>query len=357
MMAGGSWNNNGATPANHNCLSKWELGWLEPIELKGDTSIIDFPNAIENDTAFVIYSQVDDEFFMLENRQKIGFDTYVPGHGMLIYHYDGNNWPSIQNTTPSHQCMDIEEADNIQSNYTYSGDPFPGTSNITEFSDATIPNMLTWNDMPSGKKLNNITEDNGNGTISFNVITGDIANPTGVITSTESGSTTVHPIPVSITFNEPVFGFEISDLNITNGVAENFVSVSDSLYTVDVEPIKTGQVLVNISENVAEDAAGNGNNATTMWSVNFDYPAGINDMKELGFNIYPNPSNGLINVEISNDFNVGSVKIIDLTGRVVYNEQLTQNMNRIDISKHSSGMYILNIQIDNKIYNSQIIVK
>jgi len=357
MMAGGSWNNGGATPANHNCLSKWELGWLEPIELKDDTSIVDFPNAIENDTAFIIYSQVDDEFFMLENRQKIGFDSNVPGHGMLIYHYDGNNWPSIQNKQPSHQCMDIEEADNIQSAYNYSGDPFPGTDNITEFSDATSPSMLAWNNMPTGMKIKDIQENTTENTISFNVITGDVKNPSALVTSEYAGATTVHPIPVTITFDEPVFGFEINDLNITNGVAENFISVSDSLYTVDVEPNMAGQVLVNISANVAEDAAENGNNATTMWGINFSYPTGIKDITELGFNIYPNPSNGLINVEISKEFNAGSIKIIDMTGRVVYIEQLTQNKNSIDISKHSSGMYILNIQIDNKIYNSQIIVK
>jgi M6 family metalloprotease-like protein len=357
LMAGGSWNNGGATPANHNCLSKWELGWLEPIEITKDTSIVEFPNSVENDTAFIIYSQIEGELFMFENRQKIGQDLYVPGHGMLIYHYDDNNWASMQNKIPTHQCMDIEEADDIQSSYTYSGDPFPGTSNNMEFSDLTTPSMLAWNSMPTGMKIKDIQENTTNKTISFNVITGDVKSPIVNVTSEYSGATSVHPIPVTIIFDEPVFGFEVEDLNITNGVAENFISVSDSLYTADIEPIIAGQVLVSIAEKIAEDAAGNGNLASSMWGINFSYPTGIKDIAELGFNVYPNPSNGLINLDISKDFNTGSVKVLDITGRVIYKEQLTQNRNYIDISKHSSGMYILNVQLDNEIYNSQIIVK
>ena len=35
---------------------------------------------------YQINTTTTNEYFLIENRQKQGFDTYIPGNGMIIYH-------------------------------------------------------------------------------------------------------------------------------------------------------------------------------------------------------------------------------------------------------------------------------
>ncbi len=81
------------------------------------------------------------EYFILENRQQVGWDYYLPGHGMLIYHVNQNvaGWNSnCANCNPNFPGVDLEEANS--SPYNRAGNPFPGTSNKTSFTDNTTPN-------------------------------------------------------------------------------------------------------------------------------------------------------------------------------------------------------------------------
>ena len=102
-------------------------------------------------------------------------------------------------------------------------------------------------------------------TISDSIIL-DTTDPTVTISSTESIITNADPIPITITFNESVTGFELSDLTVGNGTADNF-SGSGTTYTVDITPTMDGAVTVDIALNVAIDTAGNGNEAATQFSI------------------------------------------------------------------------------------------
>ena len=361
MMAGGSWNANGAVPANHNVLSKWDLGWLEPVVLDSDVSIEDMPNIYENDDAYVIYSQVEDEFFILENRQQIGFDTYVPGHGLLIYHVDKNHsgWSSNSiNNDPTHQAMDIEEADNLKTYSSYGGDPFPGTSNKTEFTDLTTPSISAWNGSLTGVGLLNISENTSLKTVSFNVTTGDVKKPEVEITCDEVGTTTVHPLLLTVTFDEPVFGFELSDITVFGCTKDNFTSVSEDVYTFTIEPTGAGNIYAQIPPNVAEDEAGNTNNYSSQWAIYFQYPAGIENLSEDMINVYPNPADEKIFINISDsDYEKFMVKLIDIAGKEIMYKELDTDNAYLDISKQKSGLYILIIQLENNVFSKQIIIK
>ena len=66
---------------------------------------------------------------------------------------------------------------------------------------------------------------------------------------------------VTITFSEPVTGFELEDIQVTNGTASNFTKVSPQEYTATITPEEPGEVKVEVGEDFAEDAAGNGNQA------------------------------------------------------------------------------------------------
>ena len=75
---------------------------------------------------------------------------------------------------------------------------------------------------------------------------------------------------VMITFSEPVTGFELEDIQVTNGTASNFTKVSPQEYTVTITPEETGEVKVEVGEDFAEDATGNGNQAAEPFVIEAD---------------------------------------------------------------------------------------
>ena len=80
------------------------------------------------------------------------------------------------------------------------------------------------------------------------------------------------PIPLTATFSEPVFGFAVGDITVTNGLAGNFVgSDGDSIYTFDVTPNAIGVVAVDIAADVALDADSKGNIAAIQLSLDIPY--------------------------------------------------------------------------------------
>ena len=72
---------------------------------------------------------------------------------------------------------------------------------------------------------------------------------------------------VTITFSEPVTGFELEDIRVTNGTASNFIEISPQEYTATITPEGIGEVRVEVPEEVAEDGAGNGNQAAEAFEV------------------------------------------------------------------------------------------
>ena len=55
-----------------------------------------------------------DEYFMLENRQRTGWDAYLPGHGMLVFRVDESNqyawWRNTVNADASHNYYELVRA-------------------------------------------------------------------------------------------------------------------------------------------------------------------------------------------------------------------------------------------------------
>lgn len=162
IMDYGNYNNDGRTPPYYTIYERYSLGWITPKEL-GDPEDITLRNISEN-VGYIIQTENEDEYFLFENRQQEGWDKYIPGHGMLIWHidYDERLWElNKMNMEPAHQRVDIIEADNKLTNKTRDGDPFPGTSNNTSFTDDTKPGMISWGRVRQEKPITDIREENG----------------------------------------------------------------------------------------------------------------------------------------------------------------------------------------------------
>ena len=68
-------------------------------------------------------------------------------------------------------------------------------------------------------------------------------------------------MPMAFRFSEPVTGFELGDITVSNGSAKDF-SGSGAEYWAYISPDSTGRVTIDVAVDAATDAAGNGNKAT-----------------------------------------------------------------------------------------------
>jgi len=108
------------------------------------------------------------------------------------------------------------------------------------------------------------TDDDANATV-------DNITPTVVISSTAGatgGSTGTSPIPFTVTFSEAVTGFVAGDITPGNATISGF-SGSGTTYTFNATPTANGAVTINISANIAQDDAGNGNTAASQFSITY----------------------------------------------------------------------------------------
>ncbi len=146
IMDEGAYLNYGRTPPTYSAYDRFFLDWLTPVELKIPQNVT-LPSITSSNKAYLITrygnhnlngaNPSPNEFFMLENRQRTGWDTFLPNSGMLVTHifYDVSTWNanSVNNVDAS-MGFDIVEADGVASTSSRIGDPFPGSSNVTSYS-------------------------------------------------------------------------------------------------------------------------------------------------------------------------------------------------------------------------------
>lgn len=150
-MATGSYNNNGHTPPLFSAFERAELGWLTYTELTAATDTVSLLGNL-GDTNRALRVSVpgnDNEYYVLENRQQQGWDEFLPGHGMLVWHIDMDEQAWLENTVNAdteHQRVDIVAADGKRTSTTRGGDPFPGTAGVeslalTSWAGGALPGL------------------------------------------------------------------------------------------------------------------------------------------------------------------------------------------------------------------------
>jgi len=184
LMASGSWQGwGGDTPAHMSSWCKSEMGWLEPVVLSSDEISLNIPQVETNPYAVKIWE--DDYFwsryFLVENRQPVGFDSDLEGPGLVIYHIDENRrYGSYRfssgpaNDDETHKLVDVEEADGLDDmdnevNRGDAGDPFPGTSNNFTFNDNSYPSASRYDNTETGIAVFNISSSDSLMTADVNI--------------------------------------------------------------------------------------------------------------------------------------------------------------------------------------------
>jgi M6 family metalloprotease-like protein len=173
IMASGSWNNNGDTPPYHSAWCRDKIGWVPAVELD-DPADITLPNPASQGKTYKITTTTPNEYFLLENRQKINWDAYIPASGLLIYHVDENagthnslGWSAI-NVDPSHRGLYVKQADGGAGSASSirTTDPYPQSAN-DYFTDTSVPNAKSWAGNNTNKPVTDIIHNTNARTISF----------------------------------------------------------------------------------------------------------------------------------------------------------------------------------------------
>ncbi|MBR6981613.1 MAG: M6 family metalloprotease domain-containing protein [Prevotella sp.] len=196
LMDSGNYLSNGYTPCALNAWEREAMEWME-IPLLDTSGEMEVKPLDEGGTAYRIVNPSNSrEYFLLENIQNIGLNSYQKGHGLLVTHveYDpssfsirsGNNVNNIK----GHPRMTVVPADGLlfaQYNVgttiggkviknadfyaELAGDPFPGTKGVTELNDTM--EIVNYNFYTNGDKTNkalaNIIESN-DGVVTFTYI-------------------------------------------------------------------------------------------------------------------------------------------------------------------------------------------
>ncbi len=144
IMCSGNYNNGGCTPPTYSAYERFYLGYLTP-ELLSDPRPATLEPLETSNKAYLISptnqhnlsgtSPNPQQFFILENRQELGWDRIgLPGTGLLVTRVDYNSaaWNSNSvNDVDDHHRVTIMEAYN--NGYADGGDTYPGTHNVKQF--------------------------------------------------------------------------------------------------------------------------------------------------------------------------------------------------------------------------------
>lgn len=186
LYAHGSYNNNSRTPAGLWAFERNQMGWLEEgeglIRLEGNMDVELQPMTEGGSAAFIdCQPGLEDgkEWIMMENRQQQGWDKYIPGHGLLIYHYDytveaQSKYWSVNgpNNYAKHPCLYIKAADGADSDTNREADTWPGLTGADTFTDDTHPSARNWHGDATHTPLKNIRESE-DGRVAFQVGEGE----------------------------------------------------------------------------------------------------------------------------------------------------------------------------------------
>lgn len=129
LMSSGCYNDDGYQPAGYTGYERWVAGWKRPIELDRGTQVVENMKGLQDGgETYIMYNDGHrQEYFMLENRTRSGWDASLPGNGLLVVHVDyneaawANNGPNDQR---NHQRMTWVPADGDYNQKTFQGSKY-----------------------------------------------------------------------------------------------------------------------------------------------------------------------------------------------------------------------------------------
>ena len=95
LMAAGSWGGGGDMPVHPSAWCKANQGWVTVDNGAAKRPCRRSQDVKTSQTVYRLWKDgaTGNEYFLVENRQQIGFDASLPGGGLLVWHVDEANRP------------------------------------------------------------------------------------------------------------------------------------------------------------------------------------------------------------------------------------------------------------------------
>jgi immune inhibitor A len=163
LMAGGSYNGDGARPAHPAPLHKLQHGWISASTVTGSGKITISPYTGKTGKVVKLVSPkfAKKQYLLLESRKKVGFDFDLPGEGLLVWKVDETK----EQEAPTEPGLTLVQADGRADldnpsdwNQGDAADPFPGSENHTQLTDTGV-SSTSFPGKKSGITLSNIEFD------------------------------------------------------------------------------------------------------------------------------------------------------------------------------------------------------
>ena len=258
LMDGGNVNNNCNTPPYFNAIERELIGLSAPVIIDRNGTYTLEPIHKEG-RYYRLDTDVENEYYLFECRSNEGWDEYIGGSGMLVYHIDrtlSRAWEyNTVNVKPSHQHADLVEADNRSNRLTdnnywtlmsnLSGIFFPYNSTNTLTAETT-PGLKFWSGTKCEISITNITREGDNITFSVLGFEGSEEPPVPVnLTATAFMDAAI----INFESDRPYAGEATVVWNET-GQEENIVTVSpyeEGKYSITLEGLEAGNRTYTVS--------------------------------------------------------------------------------------------------------------
>ena len=160
LMAGGSWNGGGDVPAHPSAWCKVNQGWSTVTNVTANGTI-NIPDVKSSRNVYRVWTNGASgaEYFLLENRQRTGYDAQIPSDGLLIWHIDENQ---SGNTDENHYKVGLVQADGqrdleMDRNQGDTGDPYPGADANTALTPSSTPSSNSYAGANTNVSITNIS--------------------------------------------------------------------------------------------------------------------------------------------------------------------------------------------------------
>lgn len=189
--------------------------------------------------------------------------------------------------------------------------------------------------------------------------------PSGDETYTVSG-TVMDTIPntegcdsimtINVTITEPDVTVTESGGTLSaaaTGVGYQWIDCSDlspiaGATSADFTPTQDGEYAVIIDEGGCVDTS----ECSTIFGLQLD------ETQHFNARIFPNPTNGLVQVQLSNQHSFSRIELRSIEGKLLFNQIVTeQELIQLDLSHFENGTYLVRLLTDEEGYVSQVLVK
>jgi immune inhibitor A len=217
LMAGGSWNGPlGASPAHPDAYCRIQTGAAAATNVTSNTMGASIPAVETSPTIYRLWTNGagGSEYFLVENRRKTGYDSYLPSQGLMIYHVDetvygnDNQWYPGYTSYGNYQVA-LEQADGDWDLEQYinegdSGDPYPGSTTNRTFDKNSTPDSEDYDFDTTMVAVRNISNSAATMTADLYVTVGDTPDPPSItVTYPNGGETLTGSTTITWTATDP----------------------------------------------------------------------------------------------------------------------------------------------------------